>query len=60
MFKHITNTIKNKYYRYQPGEFLPIYSGGEMVNKRDFHIYRIKWIFTNRRAFVYQVTHTQG
>jgi len=58
--KRITNTIKQTYYRYQPGEFLPIYSGGEMLNKRDFHIYRIKWIINNRRAFMYQLTHQVG
>lgn len=56
--KRITNIIRNKYYRYQPGEFLPIYSGGEMINKRDFHAYRIKWIINNHRAFFWQLTHT--
>jgi len=58
--KHLTNIIKNKYYRFQPGEFLPIYSGGELINKREFHAYRIKWIINNRRAFMYQLTHHAG
>jgi len=58
--KHLTNIIKNKYYRLQPGEFLPIYSGGELINKREFHAYRIKWIIRNRSAFFYQLTHTRG
>lgn len=56
----IINTIKNKYYRYQPGEFLPVYSGGELLNKREFHKYRIKWIITNHKAFAYQLTHSRG
>ncbi len=57
---NLKQTFKNKYYRYQPGEFLPIYSGGEMVNKADFHKYRIKWIVKNHSAFVYQLTHQVG
>jgi hypothetical protein len=58
--KRITNTIKNKYYQYQPGEFLPVYSGGELLNKREFHAYRIKWIIRNHSAFMYQLTHQRG
>lgn len=34
--------IKNKYYTYQPNEFLPIYSGGILTNKNEFHIYKLK------------------
>lgn len=60
MITNITNTLKDKYYRYQPGEFLPVYSGGEMLNKREFHVYRIKWIITHHRVFTYQLTHTNG
>jgi len=56
MLQHITNT----YYRYQPNEFLPIYSGGEMLNKKEFHLYRIKWIINHYKAFVYQLTHQVG
>jgi len=58
--KRITNIIKTKYYTYQYGEFLPIYSGGELINKRQFHAYRIKSIIRNHRAFVYQLTHQVG
>lgn len=36
------NKIKNKYYTYKPNEFLPIYTGGELLNKREFHIYKAK------------------
>lgn len=60
MFKNIKNYIKDKYYRYQPGEFFPIRSGSELLNKREFHKYRIKWIMNNRRVFVYQLTHHAG
>lgn len=57
---NLKQTIKNTYYRYQPGEFLPVRSGGELLNSREFHIYRIKWIAKNRSAFVYQLTHQRG
>lgn len=57
MLKNITNIIKDKYYRYEPGEFLPIFSGGELLNKKEFHKYRIGWIIRNRKVFVYQLTH---
>lgn len=60
MFKRITNIIKSKYYTYQPGEFLPVYSGNELLNKRAFHAYRIKWIFKHRHAALYQFTHYAG
>lgn len=36
------NKIKNKYYTYQPNEFLPIYAEGVLTNKNDFHIYKLK------------------
>lgn len=55
--KNIQTAIKEKYYTYQPGEFLPVYSGGELINKKDFHLYRIKWILRHRDAAVYQFTH---
>lgn len=60
VMKNIKTIIQNNYYRYQPGEFLPIYSGGELVNKREFHKYRIKWIVKNHSAFAYQITHQRG
>lgn len=56
----IKQILKDRYYRYQPGEFLPVYSGGEMLNKREFHAYRIKWIIANHAAFMYQLTHYAG
>lgn len=36
------NSIKNKYYTYQPGEFLPIYMDGELANRKQFHMYKLK------------------
>jgi hypothetical protein len=36
------NKIKNKYYTYTPNEFLPIYDGGVLANKNEFHIYKLK------------------
>lgn len=35
------NKIKNKYYTYQPNEFLPIYYDGKLSNKSEFHIYKL-------------------
>ena len=56
----MVNAIKNKYYTYQPGEFLPVYSGGVLLNKSDFHKYRIKKILSNPRLAAYQFTHFAG
>lgn len=49
--------IKQKYYRFNPGEFLPVYHDGKLTNRREFHIYRIKWIIHNRAAAWYMFTH---
>jgi hypothetical protein len=54
------NKIKNKYYNYQPGEFLPIYMDGQLANRKEFHAYKIKWILSNHRTFAYQLTHQRG
>lgn len=42
MINKISNTLKDKYYTYVPGEFLPIYIEGELANRRDFHLYKLK------------------
>lgn len=34
--------ITNKYYEYNPNEFLPIYRDGIIDNKRAFHAYKAK------------------
>jgi hypothetical protein len=36
------NKIKNKYYEYNPSEFLPIYRDGKIDNMRDFHLLKAK------------------
>lgn len=47
------NAIKDKYYTYQPGEFLPIYYDGALANKKDFHLYKLKKVgLAIDRAFV--------
>jgi hypothetical protein len=60
MINNIKNLIKSKYYTYQPGEFLPIFSDGKLLNSREFHFYRIKWMIRNRKAAIYQFTHYAG
>jgi len=43
----IKQIIKNKYYKYVPGEFFPIYTNNELINKKEFHMYKAKraiWI----------------
>lgn len=42
----MVNKIKNKYYKYYPGEFLPIYMDGELSNQKAFHIYKLKRLVT--------------
>lgn len=34
--------ITNKYYQYEPNEFLPIYRDGVIANKNAFHAYKAK------------------
>jgi hypothetical protein len=42
MINKIKNTITNKYYKYQPSEFMPIFIEGELANKKEFHWYKAK------------------
>lgn len=42
MVNKIKNHILNKYYTYVPGEFLPIYSGNDLINKKEFALYKAK------------------
>lgn len=46
MINKISNTLKDKYNTYTPGEFLPIYLEGELANRREFHIYKAKKLLT--------------
>ncbi len=57
---NIIKIIKEKYYEYQPGEFLPVRVDGKVTNMREFHMYRIKWIVKNRRVFINQLTYQAG
>lgn len=57
--------IKNRYYTYVPGEFLPVYIDGGRVlaNKREFHRYKLaraKWRMQNFRREYYRLTHQIG
>lgn len=63
MINIITNTIKNKYYVYQPGEFLPILIDGELANRREFHAYKARraaWMLKNHRQVIHHYTHQAG
>lgn len=43
----------NNYYTYKPGEFIAIYVDGELNNKFEFHIYKLKTVFTSiKRSFL--------
>jgi hypothetical protein len=55
--ENITNTIKAKYYRYQPGEFLPVYQDGELSNRSDFHRYRIRQLISRPADTLRYFTH---
>ena len=39
------NKITNKYFEYNPNEFLPIYRDGKIDNMRDFHMLKTKKAF---------------
>lgn len=36
------NSIKNKYFEYNPTEFMPIFYDGKLANARQFHLYKLK------------------
>lgn len=36
------NKITNKYYEYNPNEFLPIFYEGVLANRKEFHAYKTK------------------
>jgi hypothetical protein len=35
-------SITNKYYEYNPNEFLPIFYEGVLANRKEFHAYKAK------------------
>lgn len=36
------NSLKDKYFTFTPGEFLPIYYEGKPANIKEFHMYKLK------------------
>lgn len=57
------NKIKSKYFTYVPGEFMPVYSGDELINKREFHRYKMRraaWMIRNHRLVIEAYTHQRG
>ncbi len=36
------NKITNKYFEYNPNEFLPIYRDGKIDNMKEFHLLKLK------------------
>lgn len=44
--QHIKQKYNQAIYGYTPGEFLPVWEGGELRNRNQFIIYKIRKIFT--------------
>ena len=56
-------TFKSKYYTYVPGEFFPIMSGNDLLNKREFHRYKMRravWKLQNWKIVLHHYTHQLG
>lgn len=54
------NIIKTKYYTFVPGEFFPITDGEVLLNKAEFHKYKLArtiWRLRNWKLTYYQLTH---
>lgn len=63
MINIITNTVKNKYFTYVPGEFMPIVVDGELANKRAFHAYKLRrahWKMTHLDVVYHHYTNQRG
>lgn len=57
------NYLKDKYYTYVPGEFMPVFVDGELENKTAFHRYKARralWRIQNPGLTYHQLTHRQG
>jgi hypothetical protein len=48
VMKQIKQTIDLVFYSYTPNEFLPIFSGGELINKNEFVKYKLKKMIIHR------------
>ena len=42
--KNIIQKVQTLKYGYVPGEFLPIYSGGELENRKEFVAYKLRCV----------------
>ena len=53
VMKQLTQTIENKFYTFVPGEFLPIFEGGQLMNRNEFYKYKAKRMLTHigRKAY---------
>jgi hypothetical protein len=40
--QYIKQKFEEKFYTYKPGEFLPIFEGGELANRKQFVLYKIR------------------
>lgn len=59
----LTSILKDKYYRYVPGEFYPVYRDGKLDNTREFHKYKIRklsWALKNWRLYYAHYTHSSS
>lgn len=43
--KNIQNKINIAFNNYKPGEFLPVYEGGELINRKQFVKYKLHCVF---------------
>jgi hypothetical protein len=44
--QYIKQKFEDRFYTYKPGEFLPIFEGGQLANRNQFIFYKIKKAFT--------------
>ncbi len=44
----INNAIETLRYGYKPGEFFPIMSGGELLNKKEFVSYKLRCLIVKK------------
>lgn len=62
--KHLTQPIKDKYYTFILGEFLPVYDmNGELINRSAFHKYKARravWKIRNLKETYHHYTNTFG
>jgi hypothetical protein len=42
--QYIKQKFEDRFYTYKPGEFLPIWEGGQLRNRNQFIVYKLKQI----------------